>query len=75
MKRNNPTACIGCGGPAERDCVDNFGKLYKGCSGGCRLLSLAEIDALLAPLAMLRQSNKKDETRLHREIIGEVAER
>lgn len=58
MKGANPTACIGCGGPTERDCVDNFGKPYKGCSGGCRLLSLVEIDALLTPLAMLHQSKE-----------------
>ena len=39
MKRRIPIhRCPGCGGPAERDCVDNFGKPYKGCSGACRIV-------------------------------------
>lgn len=43
LNRIGPNRCIGCGGPADADCVDNFGAPYKGCSRGCRILSLTEI--------------------------------
>ena len=49
MKRHIPSnRCPFCGGPAEADCVDNHGKPYKGCSSGCRIKSLKEIEAMCA---------------------------
>lgn len=50
MGRRRGNRCIGCGGPCEADCVDNFGEPYKGCSSGCRILSLAEMNNEHEPL-------------------------
>ena len=52
--------CIGCGGPCNEDCVDNFGNAYKGCSSGCRLLSQAEIDVLTKSLRRRARRRAQD---------------
>ena len=60
MKRRIPgNRCPFCGGPAEADCADNHGKPYKGCSNGCRIKSLKEIEAMCATTPGAGEESKR----------------
>jgi len=53
--------CGCCGGTRLVDAVDNFGRQYRGCAS-CRILSLAEIEAIVAQGSDRREAEQPKTT-------------
>jgi hypothetical protein len=45
--------CFSCGGPCTTPCVDNKGRQYLGCDYGCRFPTMAEMEAMNRPQAVV----------------------